>query len=90
MHSSASIAHPFNRRLPISADAVSLCCIRYRDSAVSGGNSKSGELALLETSVGGVEDRDGGELLLDALGAGFACLPICPGTVKGLRCEPND
>lgn len=67
------MAHPCSKRLPISADAVSLCCLRNRDSAVSGGGSKLGELALLETSVGGVVDRDGGELLLDALVAGLAC-----------------
>lgn len=64
------MAHPFSKRLPISEDAASLCCLRRRDSAVSGGGAYAGELARLEISVGGVEHRDRWELL-DAVGDGI-------------------
>lgn len=57
-HSSASIAQPFKRRLPISEDALSDWSRRRLLSSVSGGNSKVGELRVLDTSVGGVEARE--------------------------------
>ena len=53
------MAHPFNKRLPISADAMSLCWRRRIDSGVSTGGAKVGELKVLENSVGGVEAREG-------------------------------
>lgn len=72
-HSSASIAHPFNKRLPISVDALSDCSRRRLLSGVSGGGANVGELRAAETSVGGVEDReavwkwDVDEVLLEAV-----------------------
>jgi hypothetical protein len=57
-HSSASIAHPLRRRLPISVDARSDCCLRLRISSVSTGTAKVGELSVLEISVGGVDLPD--------------------------------
>lgn len=64
-HSSASIAQPLSIRFPISAEAVSDCCLRRKISSVSIGGANVGELRVLETSVGGVEDRD--KWPLDAL-----------------------
>lgn len=57
-HSSASIAQPFSKRLPISVEAVSDCSLRRLDSSVSGGRTKSSKLDSSESSVGGVEARE--------------------------------
>ena len=55
-HSSANMAHPFRRRLPILEEAVPLCWRLCSNSAVSTGGANVGELGVLENSVGGVED----------------------------------
>jgi hypothetical protein len=57
-HSSPSIAHPFKRRFPISADAWSDCCRLRIVSSVSMGGANVGELKALDTSVGGVDGRE--------------------------------
>jgi len=84
-HSSASIAHPLSNRFPISAEAASDCCLRRIDSSVSTGGAKTGELRVLETSVGGVEER---KLWLPAeassLGVdGRAFGPAIPSVIEG-------
>lgn len=62
------MAQPFRRRLPISAEAASDCSRRRLDSSLSSGGAKTGELNTLDTSVGGVEERDGleADVALDA------------------------
>ena len=44
--------------MPISADAASDCSRRRRVSSVMTGDTNTGELGTLETSVGGVEGRE--------------------------------
>lgn len=52
------MAHPLRSRLPISEEALSDCSRRRLDSSVSAGGAKTGELRVLDTSVGGVDERD--------------------------------
>jgi hypothetical protein len=66
--SSPSIAQPLSILLPISAEAMSDCSLLRRVSSDSGGSAKTGELRVLDTSVGGVDMREGGfELVPDVV-----------------------
>ena len=46
-------------RLPISAEAMSDCCLLRKTSAISTGGANVGELGAWDTSVGGVEVLEG-------------------------------
>lgn len=51
-----------SNRCPIAADAASDWSRRRLLSSVSAGSANMGELRVLDTSVGGVDDRDNWEL----------------------------
>ena len=57
------MAQPCKRSFPISEDALSDCARRSRVSSVSGGNTNSGDSDLMDSSVGGVEAREGGDCI---------------------------